>query len=175
MPGKKRPGNPFANPLETTEQTMSRNLLKAVGFIVCCLDQARATQQTPGLYDTYAIHPGIGVAVWLDSKRKKKSRVSPEQEEFVAVHEAATMAAERSGYTFGCGIPATIIGSYDACERFVARVGLGYYTDSGQFIAKPVLCDAFHQWVAVVRREKEKRKLKKTRKKLRSITPNGGK
>jgi hypothetical protein len=167
-----RTRNPFTDPLEKSEQAKTRRLLLAVGCCVYSLDQWRATGQTPGLYDSYVVHPGIGVTAWLDSKRRKGGRVSEAQALFRSIHEVAARAAvldcAAKGHPITGGIPATVIGNYEAAEAWLLSVGLGIKTPAGPFVARPVLSPAFHEWCAMMRKLQALRATARARKSPRT-------
>lgn len=46
------------------------DLLRACGFLYWRLSQARASQQSPGLGDLFAIHIGYRLIVWIETKAR---------------------------------------------------------------------------------------------------------
>lgn len=152
------------NVKESVEQSRSRARLDAVGFVVMNASQARASGIEIGFADTYAVHPDIGVAVFVESKRSKGGVLSPMQEQFAAVHDAAHMAAiarEERGDAppIGMGVPATIIGDVVIVDRFLIRCGLAELTPGGAVVLKPRRCAVYYAWHRVKSEERERRKL----------------
>lgn len=70
--------------LEKDEQAFCYRLLRAYGFTVRNLSQARASKQAPGLGDAWLVHRGLGIALWWETKRQVGGVLSPAQVEFEA-------------------------------------------------------------------------------------------
>lgn len=165
-------------PKENVEQQRSRARLDAVGFVVMNLSQYRPSGITEGVSDTYAVHPGIGVAVWVEHKRRKGGRVSPEQEAFQALHEAASLAfdtravdsiglgASRALASLGLGTPAHVIGATEEVDRFLVRCGLAELLPSGTIVLRPMKVAAYYAWHRVRAEEKARRDIARRLKKV---------
>lgn len=70
------------NELEKAEQHAIKRILLACGFVVYNLSQPRATKQTAGLPDLYAVHKSQPICFWFEVKRSNGGRMSEEQQEF---------------------------------------------------------------------------------------------
>lgn len=87
MPRRKKLPPP---PLEKTEQAGIKALIRAVGGHFWELSQTRASQQTPGIPDIYAVVPAkagdtrMAIGLWIEAKRARLGRVSPAQRHFEA-------------------------------------------------------------------------------------------
>lgn len=152
------------SPKESTEQARSRARLDAVGFVVLNLSQYRPSGISEGVPDTYAVHPGIGVACWVEHKRAKGAKVSPEQEAFLALHDAAHMAAHRieaSGMALpvGVGLPTIVLGATGDVDRFLVRLGLAEIAPGGQVVLYPMKTAAYYAWHRVRLEEKTRRQI----------------
>jgi hypothetical protein len=96
-------------------------LLRAAGFRVFNLSQARATNQSPGLPDLLLMHPVLGVEATFEVKAPK-GRVSAPQQEFSDLREK-------------CG-RRHLIGGYDVVETWLLELGL-LHEIHGQMILTP--------------------------------------
>lgn len=81
---------------EKAEQAIIVKMARAVGMHVYNLSQARATKQTPGLYDLWMTHQAQHFAGWFDAKRQVGGQLSGAQREFAEECNAA-------GIPFGSG------------------------------------------------------------------------
>lgn len=79
--------------LERDEQIEIRKLFIAYGFRIYNLSQARATKQTPGLFDLWCVHEREPIAFWFDAKRPVGWKLSPAQIEFVELNIKAGVSA----------------------------------------------------------------------------------
>lgn len=77
------------SPEKAVQQAVTR-FLAALGYVVSDMSQPRASMQTAGLPDLYAMHPRLGHALWVEVKTPK-GRVSPAQ---TAWHDAARRAGQ---------------------------------------------------------------------------------
>lgn len=71
--------------LEKVEQRAILALLGLAGFDCYVIDQGgrdKSGRRTPGVADIYAIHRRLELAVWVETKRTKYSRVRAAQKEF---------------------------------------------------------------------------------------------
>lgn len=68
--------------LEKAEQLEVSKRLRAFGFTVRSLSQARASKQAPGLGDLWISHRGVRWAGWWETKRQVGGRLSPAQLDF---------------------------------------------------------------------------------------------
>lgn len=131
-------------PLERAEQRAIMAMLGTVGFCLCTLDQRRATWQTPGLHDLYAVHPAAGLAVWFDAKRIRGGQVSEAQELFGEIHDAArTVALGRREALHG--IPIVTIGSRYQAEELLLAHGLAERR-GGLFLLRPQPSRLWERW-----------------------------
>lgn len=96
--------------LEKDEQAFCYDLLRAYGFKVRNLSQARATKQAPGLGDAWLVHLRLGVALWWETKRQVGGELSPDQVEMEADCRA-------------CGITYRYGSRYDLA-RYLLQLGL---------------------------------------------------
>lgn len=94
------PARPHANrSLDTRDEKAVQaavvRLLRSLGYAVSDFSQSRATQQTPGVPDLHAMHPGhgrtgAGHSIWVEVKTAQ-GRLRPSQ---VAWHTAAREAGQ---------------------------------------------------------------------------------
>lgn len=73
-----------ADVLEKDEQRAVVRMLREFGFTVRTLSQARASKQTPGLFDLFCTHRERPIAFWFDTKRQVGGKLSEAQQEFMA-------------------------------------------------------------------------------------------
>lgn len=76
-------------PEKTVQRAVTRFLL-ALGYVVSDLSQPRASMQTAGLPDLFAMHPRLGHALWIEVKAAR-GRVSPAQADW---HNIARRAGQ---------------------------------------------------------------------------------
>lgn len=93
--------------------------LRAAGFVVYRLSQARRTNQSPGIPDAYAMHPQRGLALWWEAKRPGGTQ-SPPQRQFEAECRA-------------CGLP-YLLGGTDVIWTHLYRLGLADETAAGPML-----------------------------------------
>ena len=78
---------------EAREQSQIVKWAEQVGFVVLTTSEGRAVWRASGLPDLYLIQPALGLSLWWEVKAPK-GRLSPTQEQFQALHEAAGRHAE---------------------------------------------------------------------------------
>lgn len=103
-------------------QADGEQLLRMAGLAVYHLSQSRETRQTPGLPDTYAMHPTLKLVLWVEWKTPT-GRQSPEQIAF-------QRQAEGAGVTY-------LLGGLDAVRRWLIAVGLARHEFGQPFILTP--------------------------------------
>jgi hypothetical protein len=67
---------------EKAEQRAVVSRLRAFGFVVYSLSQARAAKQTPGIPDLWIVHRRLAWAGWFETKRQVGGKHSTAQLEF---------------------------------------------------------------------------------------------
>lgn len=103
---------PWRGTITETEKRIQQKimtLLRLVGFRVWNLSQARATNQSPGLPDVFAMHPTLCVEVTIEVKTPK-GRASEPQREFAELRRR-------------CARP-HLIGGMDVVEGWLIELGL---------------------------------------------------
>lgn len=105
--------------LEKEIQAEVMDLLRAYGFTVFNLSQPRATKQTPGIGDVYAVNPWRRRVLWFETKTPD-GRQSPDQVEFQVLH----VQLESSTITY---VPGGVL----AAEEYLIAIGAAERTSTG--------------------------------------------
>lgn len=146
-------------PLESQEQAAITRLLDAAGFCVYDLSQGRATRQTPGLPDLYAVHPEVGWVWWVEVKRQKGARVSVAQRLFQDIHVVAPREVRIK------------VGSFE--EAWVALEEVGFaYREGGEWRLRPHRGPMWLEWHRVQAEIKAESRRKRGRKAIRDAQRN---
>lgn len=103
---------------EKSEQLEIVKRFRVCGFVVYNLSQSRASKQTPGLADLYAVHRDRPLALWWESKRQVGGKYSDAQREFKAHNDR-------------CGVLCLGGDRYDV-ERFLVERKLAYIGAGGE-------------------------------------------
>lgn len=147
-------------PRENDEQRAIVNLLDAVGFCVHDLSQGRATRQTHGLGDLYAVHPVVGAFWWIEVKRQKGGRVSPAQRMFATLH------TQEGANLQWFGRLRVVTGSLADVWRELEGIDLAEQRN-GEWWAKPARGERWAEWHNVQAETKAESRRKRGRKALR--------
>lgn len=105
--------------LEKEIQAEVMDLLRAYGFTVYNLSQPRATKQTPGIGDVYAVNPWRRRVLWFETKTPD-GRQSPDQVEFQVLH----VQLESSSISY---VPGGVL----AAEEYLIAIGAAERTSTG--------------------------------------------
>lgn len=126
---------------EAREQTKIVRLFDALGFVVISTSESRSAWRASGLPDLWVTHPEIGLCFWWEVKGPK-GRLSPTQEQFIALTEAA---ARNGGENT---VPRCYVGTSEDAERLVVRLGLADPSDRDglPIFLHPKKGAAYHEW-----------------------------
>lgn len=105
--------------LEKEIQAEVMDLLRAYGFTVFNLSQPRATKQTPGIGDVYAVNPWRRRVLWFETKTPE-GKQSPDQIEFQVLH----LQLESSTISY-------VAGGVLAAEEYLIAIGAAERTSTG--------------------------------------------
>lgn len=144
---------------EAKEQAKIVKLFDAVGFVVISTSEGRRAWRSSGLPDLWVTHPELGYCFWWEVKGPK-GRLSPTQEQFIALTEAA---ARNGGETT---VPRCYVGTYADAERLVVRLGLADPSDRDglPIFLHPRKGAAYHEWHRAQTLRKLGNQVKATRK-----------
>lgn len=144
---------------ESREQGKIVRLFDALGFVVISTSEARSAWRASGLPDLWVTHPELGLCFWWEVKGPK-GRLSPTQEQFIALTEAAARNGGEST------VPRCYVGTYADAERLVVRLGLAEASDREGMLLflHPKKGEAYRAWheAQAVRRFTNQAKRKRT-------------
>ena len=144
---------------EGKEQAQIIRWAESTGFVVLTTSEGRAVWRASGLPDLYLIQPALGLALWWEVKAPK-GRLSPTQEQFQALHEAAGRHAEARS------VPGCHSGTAEDFGRFLERLGLCVLVNGVPGLLKPRLSQAWKDWRAEQQKRQVKAKIKKAKRRL---------
>lgn len=105
--------------LEKVIQWDVMQLLRAYSFDVFNLSQPRATKQTPGIADVYAVHVWRRRILWFETKTPDGAQ-SPDQIDFQVLHVQMGIAEVQY-----------VVGGVLAAEEYLISIGAAERTASG--------------------------------------------